>query len=79
MIFLVHHRTLRDGSLMDIAPRVFPRTHAGRPFTIPDEAGHGYNQPKRDDTGGVNADAVVESEDYDPGARGSEVTNPCSR
>jgi hypothetical protein len=65
---------------MGIAPRVFPRTHAGRPFTIPDKAGLGYEQPGRsDDTDGVSADAVVESEDYDPGARGSEVTDFCSR
>jgi hypothetical protein len=64
---------------MNIAPRVYPRTQAGRPFKPPETAGHGYNQPKRNDTDGVNADAVVESEDYDPGARGSEVTNPCSR
>jgi hypothetical protein len=31
---------------MNIAPRVFPRTHAGRPYKRPEGAGLGYVQPK---------------------------------
>jgi hypothetical protein len=50
------------------------------PLKIKQGMGFGYEPPKQDDnTGGVNADAVVESEDYNPGARGSEATNPRSR